>query len=94
MEGFSDWNRFFFSSLTIIFRTLTFLSNFTGVEKVQEDAVPQNDFQNDAARGSMTGDIVLCFANKPKPTYIFVMERGYFVVLKPRQIYIVGWLHL
>ena len=36
-----------------------FFLNFTGVEKTQEDTVPQNDFGNDAAKGSMTGDVVL-----------------------------------
>ena len=38
-----------------------FFLNFTGVEKTQEDTVPQNDFENDAAKGSMTGDVVLWF---------------------------------
>ena len=36
--------------------------NFTGVEKTQEDDVPQNDFKKDAARGPMTGDVNVCFA--------------------------------
>ena len=36
-----------------------FFLNFTGVEKTQEDTVPQNDFENDAAKGSITGDVVL-----------------------------------
>jgi len=36
-----------------------FFLNFTGVEKTQEDTVPQNDFENDAAKGSITGDVVV-----------------------------------
>ena len=36
-----------------------FFLNFTGVEKTQEDTVPQNDFENEAAKGSITGDVVL-----------------------------------
>ena len=36
-----------------------FFLNFTGVEKTQEDTVPQNDFENDAAKRSITGDVVL-----------------------------------
>ena len=54
MEGFSDWNHLFFSVIECFF----FL-NFTGVEKTQEDTVPQNDFENDAAKRSITGDVVL-----------------------------------
>ena len=52
MEGFSDWNRLFFIQVF-------FFLNFTGVEKTQGDTVPQNDFENDAAKGSITGDVVL-----------------------------------
>ena len=47
LESFIFYSRFFF-----------FL-NFTGVEKTQADTVPQNDFENDAAKGSITGDVVL-----------------------------------
>ena len=36
-----------------------FFLNFTGVEKTKEDTVPQNDFENDAAKRSITGDVVL-----------------------------------
>ena len=36
-----------------------FFLNFTGVEKTQEYTVPQNDFENDAAKGAITGDVVL-----------------------------------
>ena len=36
-----------------------FFLNFTGVGKTQEDAVPQNDFENDAAKRSITGDVGL-----------------------------------
>ena len=53
MEGFSDWNRLFF------IEGFFFFLNFTGVEKTQGDTVPQNDFENDAAKGSITGDVVL-----------------------------------
>ena len=55
MEDFSDWNRFFFFFCNSRF----FFLNFTGVEKTQEDTVPQNDFENDAAKRSITGDVVL-----------------------------------
>ena len=55
MEGFSDWNRLFF------IQGFFFFLNFTGVEKTQADTVPQNDFENDAAKGSITGDVVLWF---------------------------------
>ena len=37
--------------------------NFTGVEKTQEDDVPQNDLEKDAATGPMAGNVVVCFAN-------------------------------
>ena len=37
--------------------------NFTGVEKNQEDDVPQNGFEKDAATGPMAGDVIVCFAN-------------------------------
>ena len=37
--------------------------NFAGVEKTQEDDVPQNDLEKDAATGPMTGNVVVCFAN-------------------------------
>ena len=50
-----------FSSLTIFSVIQRFFQIFSGVEKTQEDAVPQNDFDNDAAKGSMTGDVVVCF---------------------------------
>ena len=53
MEDFSDWNRYFFLQFKVFFL------NFTGVEKTKEDTVPQNDFENDAAKGSITGDVVL-----------------------------------
>ena len=56
MEGFSDWNRLFFSVIECF---LVFFFNFTGIEKTQEDTVPQNDFENDAAKRSITGDVVL-----------------------------------
>ena len=55
MEGFSDWNGLFFFCNSMFF----FFLNFTGVEKTQADTVPQNDFENDAAKGSITGDVVL-----------------------------------
>ena len=29
----------------------------------QEDDVPQNDLEKDAATGPMTGNVVVCFAN-------------------------------
>ena len=37
--------------------------NFTGVEKTQEDDVPQNDLEKDAATGPMTGNVIVFFAN-------------------------------
>ena len=37
--------------------------NFTGVEKTQEDDVPQNDLEKDAATGPMAGNVIVCFAN-------------------------------
>ena len=46
---------FFFSN------SMFFFFKFSGVEKTQEDAVPRNNFENDAAKGSMTGDVVVCF---------------------------------
>ena len=36
---------------------------FTGVEKTQEDDVPQNGFEKDAATGPMAGNAIVCFAN-------------------------------
>ena len=47
-------------SFIFLFKVFFFL-NFTGVEKTQADTVPQNDFENDAAKGSITGDVVLWF---------------------------------
>ena len=44
-----------------IFSVIQRFFNFTGVEKTQEDAIPQNDYENDAAKGSRTGDVVVCF---------------------------------
>ena len=37
--------------------------NFTGDEKTQEEDVPQNGFEKDAATGPMAGDVIVCFAN-------------------------------
>ena len=37
--------------------------NFTGVEKTQEDDVPQNDLEKDGATGPMTGNVIVCFVN-------------------------------
>ena len=54
-------DRLFFSSLTIFSVIQRFLQFFSGVEKTQEDAVPQNGCENDAAKGSMNGDVVVCF---------------------------------
>ena len=34
------------------------------------------------------------FSNKPEPKFIFVIEWGYFVLLKPGQIYIFGCFYL
>ena len=42
---------------------LLLILNFTGVEKTQEDDVPQNGFEKDAASGPMAGDVIVCFAN-------------------------------
>ena len=44
-----------------IFSVIQRFLNFTGAEKTQEDAIPQNDYENDAAKGSKTGDVVVCF---------------------------------
>ena len=54
-------DRLFFSSVTISSVIQRFFQFFSGVEETQEDAVPQNDFENDAAKGSITGDVVVCF---------------------------------
>ena len=51
----------FFFKFDNFFCNSTFFSIFSGVEKTQEDAVPQNDFENDAVKGSMPGDVVVCF---------------------------------
>ena len=58
--------------------------NFTGVEKTQEDDVPQSDLEKDAATGPMTGNVIVCFAIKPKPKFILAIEWGYCVLLKPQ----------
>ena len=42
---------------------LLLILNFTGVEKTQEDDVPQNDLEKDAATGPMAGDVIVCYAN-------------------------------
>ena len=46
--------------------------NFTGVEKNQEDDVPQNGFEKDAATGPMAGDVIVCFANWTKAKIYFL----------------------
>ena len=60
-EGLLRSDRLFLSSLTIFSVIQRFFQFFSGIEKTQEDAVPQNDFENDAAKGSMPGDVVVCF---------------------------------
>ena len=47
--------------MTIFSVIQRFFQFFSGAEKTQEDAVPQNEFENDAAKGSMPGDVVVCF---------------------------------
>ena len=55
-------DRVSFSFVSLI-QCFFFFFNFSGAEKAQEDAVPRNNFENDAAKGSMTGDVVVCFLN-------------------------------
>ena len=45
----------------LIFSVIQRFFNFTGVEKTQQDAIPHNDCENDVAKGSRTGDVVVCF---------------------------------
>ena len=45
----------------LIFSVIQRFFYFTGVEKTQQDAIPQNDCENDVAKGSRTGDVVVCF---------------------------------
>ena len=60
-RGLLRSDRLIFSSLTIFSVIQRFFQFFSGVEKTQKDAVPQKDFENDAAKLSMPGDIVVCF---------------------------------
>ena len=61
--------------------------NFTGVEKNQEDDVPQNDCEKDAATGPMAGNVFVCFVNQTKAKIYFCSRVRLFSSLETTVIF-------
>ena len=56
--------------------------NFTGVEKAQEDDVPQNGFEKHTATGPMPGNVILCFVKQTKAKINFCSRVRLFCSLE------------